>query len=84
MYNWMCGASCRGGEGYDECALPFGQDKFEGECPYWVAAGDYANVAACLADAPNYVSDTPNTCPADPTGDSCYYTRSALGAGSCP
>ena len=84
MYNWMCGASCRGGEGYDECALPFGQDKFEGECPYWVAAGEYANVAACLADAPNYVSDTPNTCPADPTGDSCYYTRSALGAGSCP
>jgi hypothetical protein len=86
LYNWLCGASCRAGVAYsyDECALPFGQEKFEGACPYYVADGDYADVGSCLADAPTWVSDTFGSCPGDPTGQFCVYTRSALGAGSCP
>ena len=86
IYNWFCGASCRGGVAYsyDECALPFGQEKYEGECPHWVKQGYYAQLAECLADSPNWVSDTFGSCPSDPTGVDCIYTRSALGAGSCP
>jgi len=87
LINWLCGASCRDGVAYsyDECALPFGEERWVGECPVWIGQGYYADVAGCLADSANWVSDTFGSCPGDPTGVGCGpYTRSALGAGSCP
>lgn len=84
FYNFLCGATCRSGGAYDDCAVAkFGLDRYTADCKSEPNNYGYSTVEQCIADAGNYVTDTFGVCP-KASGVSCYNTRAAMGAGACP
>jgi len=84
--NWFCGASCGG---YDECSLPSGFESYMAQCPGWIGTY-YTTMEECEADAPNWVSETPEDypCEYDDTGEFCELGPAVWGSSTeiynCP